>query len=312
VRSVALLAAALLLAGCGGDNEDDSGSSGLPPAGGAGGLVYAVPALPATLDPLAARGRFAQTVTRQVHEPLIARLSGPYGASAVQPGLALAAESSSGSTVWTLSLRRDVRFQDGSPFNAAAVLANSRRWASVRAGQGLLPGVFAVDAPRPDQVRFLLDRPDLQLPRRLSSPRLGIVSPQALAPPGGEGSSFRSTASGSGTGPFEPNTLSPDRIELVRNPAWWGSPLELGPALDGVDFLAAPAPAQRLSLLQSDGAQVADPLGAAELAVAAQDPLLKTLGGRRAGIGLAGSVRGLGSARGIPLLSRVWLTEIGG
>jgi peptide/nickel transport system substrate-binding protein len=230
----------------------------------------------------------------------------------VQTGLALAAEPSSGGTVWTLSLRRDVRFQDGTPFNAAAVLANSRRWATVRAGQGLLPAVFAVDAPRPDQVRFLLDRPDPELPRRLSSPRLGIVSPQALAPPGREGSSFRSTASGSGTGPFEPSTLSPARIELVRNPAWWGSQLELGPALDGVDFLAAPAPEQRLSLLRSNGAQVADPLGAAELAVAAQDPLLETVGGPRAGIGLAGSVRGLGSARGIPLLSRVWLTEIGG
>jgi peptide/nickel transport system substrate-binding protein len=310
--SATLLLATLPLGGCGGGDDENASSSGLPSAGGAGSLVYALPVLPATLDPLTARGRAAQTVSRQVHEPLVARLSGPYGATAVQPGLALLAEPSPDNAVWTLTLRRDVRFQDGTPFNAAAVLANSRRWTTVPAARGLLPGLFAVDAPRPDQVRFLLDRPDPALPRRLSSARLGIVSPLALAPQGGEGSSFRATATGSGTGPFEPGALSAARIELGRNAGWWGSPLGLGPALDGIAFLATPAPGRRLGLLESGQAQVADPLGATELAAAAQNPLLDTLGGPRTGIGLEGSVRGLDSARAVPVLSRVWLTDISG
>jgi peptide/nickel transport system substrate-binding protein len=306
---VALLALALLLVGCGGGDAGEDAATGLPSAGGGGTLVYAVPALPATVDPLAASDRTTQTISRQVYEPLVARLNGPYGATTVRPGLALSAEPSPDSSVWTVTLRRDVRFQDGTPFNAAAVLANSRRWTTLPKGRSLLPGLFAVDAPRPDQVRFLLDAPDPGLVGRLASPRLGIVSPQALAPQGGANSRLR-TAEGSGTGPFELGAVSATRIELSRNAAWWGSPIGLGPALDGAAFLAEPRPSQRLRLLEGGGVQVADPLGPAALAAVAGDPLLATVGGPELGIGLEGSVRGLDSARAVPLLSRVWLTDI--
>jgi peptide/nickel transport system substrate-binding protein len=274
-------------------------------------MVYVVPALPANFDPLAARDRTTQTVSRQVYEPLVSRLRGPYGATAVRPGLALSAESSPSGSVWTLTLRRDVRFQDGTPFNAAAVLANARRWTSLPKGRSLLPGLFAVDAPRPDQVRFLLDAPDPGLPGRLASPRLGIVSPQALEPPGGANSYLRTTE-GAGSGPFELEAVSPTRIELSRNAAWWGSSNGLGPALDGVAFLAEPLPGRRLAMLESGAVQVADALGPAALAAVADDPLLTTVGGPALGVGLEGSVRGLDSARAVPLLSRVWLTDISG
>ncbi len=282
----------------------------MPSAGGGGTLVYAVPALPATVDPLAATDRTSQTLVRQVYEPLVARLSGPYDATTVRPGLALAAEPSPDSSVWTLTLRRDVRFQDGNPFNASAVLVNARRWTTLPKGRVLLPGVFAVDAPRPDQVRFLLDAPDPGLASRLASPQLGIVSPHALAPQGGASARLR-TAEGAGTGPFELEAASATRIEFTRNTAWWGSPLGLGPALDSVAFLGEPLPGRRLALLEGGAIQVADALGPAALATAAEDPLLTTLGGPALGIGVEGSVRGLDSARAVPVLSRVWLTDIG-
>jgi peptide/nickel transport system substrate-binding protein len=306
----ALAALALLLGGCGGGDDDGSASAGLPSAGGGGTLVYAVPALPSNLDPLAAEDRTAQTVVRQVYEPLIAQISGPYESSAVQPGLALSAEPSPDSSVWTLTLRTGVRFQDGTPFNATAVLANSRRWISLPKGRGLLPGLFAVDAPRPDQVRFLLDGPDPKLANRLTSPRLGIVSPQALEPQGGERSRLRTTE-GAGTGAFEFGASDPSRIELARNAAWWGSREGLGPALDGVAFLAEPDPARRLALLEGGAAQVAVALGPVALTAVAEAPLLTAVGGPGEGIGLEGSVRGIDSARAIPLLSRVWLTDVG-
>jgi peptide/nickel transport system substrate-binding protein len=309
--ALALLSLALLLTACRGGDDGGGASAGLPTAGGGGTLVYAVPALPATLDPLAAGDRTAQTVSRQVYEPLVARLRGPYGATAVRPGLALSAEPSSDSSVWTLTLRRDVRFQDGTPFNAAAVLANARRWTTLTKGRSLLPGLFAVDAPRPDQVRFLLDGPDPGLAGRLASPRLGIVSPQALEPQGGANSRLRTTAE-AGSGPFELGAASATRIELSRNPAWWGSPSGLGPALDGVAFLAEPLPGRRLVLLKSGAVQVSDSLGPAALEAVAEDPLLTTVGGPALGVGLEGSVRGLDSARAVPLLSRVWLTDISG
>src|SRR3954451_22278363 len=160
LRAATLLVIGLLaLAGCGSGNGGTRVSTGLPPAGGGGTLPSAPPALPSPLDPLAARTRAEQIVSRQLYEPLIERLSGPYAQAAPQAGLALEARPSRDRTTWTVTLRPGVRFQDGTPFNAAAVLANSRRWQSEPGRQTLLPHLFAVDAPRPDEVRFLLDQP---------------------------------------------------------------------------------------------------------------------------------------------------------
>ena len=303
----------LALAGCG--DDDGSGTeigSRLPPAGGGGTLAYAVPSLPSTLDPLAAEGRAAETATRQVYEPLIERLTGPYGQNTPQAGLALSARPSGDRTTWRVTLRSGVRFQDGTPFNAAAVLANSRRWQSNPRGRALLPHLFAVDAPRPDEVRFLLDQPVADLPSRLASPRLGIVSPQALDPQSGQGASFVADAAGSGTGAFELRAAGPSRLELSRFSGWWGSPMGLGPALDGVTFVVAPLPGQRIRLLRDGAVQVADPLRASGLRVAETDPLLTTAGGPQSGIGLEGSVRGISSARLVPVLNSVWLTRLTG
>ncbi len=309
--TLAVLALAALV-GCGGGGSGTRGGSERPPAGGGGTLTYALPNLPAMLDPLAARGRTAQTVIRQVFEPLVARLSGPYGLDAQQPGLALSARPSGDRTTWTVTLRLGVRFQDGTPFNAAAVLANSRRWQSDPRGRALLPHLFAVDAPRPDEIRFLLDRPVRDFAGLLASPRLGIVSPGALEPQSGQRARFLRDTRGPGTGPFEPVAGGPARLELSRFAGWWGSPIGLGPALDGVTFVAAPQPDQRLRLLADGAVQVADPLDAAGVRAAGSDPLLNTVGGPRRGIGMEGSVRGISSALPVPSLSSVWLTRLTG
>jgi peptide/nickel transport system substrate-binding protein len=309
--AISLLGAAA--AGCGDDGGGDIGAaSGLPAAGGGGGLTYALPSLPTTLDPLAAGDRAAATVTRQVHETLVGRLTGPYREGKSQPGLALAVNPSRDRTTWRVALRPGVRFQDGTPFNSAAVLANARRWTSDPLGRRLLPDLFAVDAPRPDEVRFLLERPVVDLDAQLADPRLGIVSPRALNPESGERSRFRDDNPGSGTGAFQAGPIASDRIELSRHAGWWGTPLGLGPSLDGVTFLLAPRAAQRLQLLQQGTAQIADPLDSPGLRVAEADPLLSTVGGPASGIGIERSVRGIGSARTVSLLSEVWLTRLVG
>lgn len=314
LRAATLLALALLgLAGCGGGSGSGAQAGpGLPAAGGGGTLSYALPALPSTLDPLAARGRAELTIVRQVHEPLIEHLVGPYTPAAPQAGLALSARPSPDRSTWTVTLRSGVRFQDGTVFDASAVLANSRRWQSNPVGRQLLPHLFAVDAPRPDEVRFLLDRPVPDLVQRLSDPRLGIVSPRALSPPSGQGAAFIAGARGSGTGAFMAGPSGPGRLVLTRFPGWWGTPMGLGPALDDLTFVVARQPAQRLRLLQEDAAQVADPLGPGGMRAAEADPLLTTVGGPATGIGLAGSVRGIVSGSSVPVLSGVWLTNLTG
>lgn len=97
---------------------------------------------------------------------------------------------------------------------------------------------------------------------------------------------------------------------MARNAAWWGSRYRLGPALDQVDFLSVPPESERLELLLSGEAQVADELAPDAERRIARDPLLETIDAGRFTIGLERSVRGISSARVQPF-SGVWLTRVG-
>jgi peptide/nickel transport system substrate-binding protein len=302
----AALALAALAAGCGdGSSESAAGGAGQPAAGGT--LAIALPEGPGQLDPLLARTRTDLLLVRQIDEPLIESLAGPYGDVRRLPGLALSAHPSADRTIWRLRLRQGVRFQDGTLFNASAVLENARRWRTTPEGRSLLPGLVAADAPSPDLVRFIFDRPHPRLPKQLSSPRLGIVSPRALGSPHALAQARRT-----GTGAFELRERGPTGLLIARNTAWWGSQHQLGPALDQVQFRVVGGAAQRLALLRRGEVQVAERLGPAQLARLRGDPLLTELPGPGGtGLGLERSVRGIETAGEIPALSGVWLTRIG-
>jgi ABC-type transport system substrate-binding protein len=155
------------------------------------------------------------------------------------------------------------------------------------------------------------------LPRRLSSPRLAIVSPQALQPRSGEGARFLEDASGTGTGPFEVAAHGEDRLDLARSAGWWGTAIGLGPALDTVVFERAAGEEDRLRTLEEGEVEIAVSLLPSSLRVVASQPLLRVVASepllpvvRRGvrGAGVEASVRGF---RGGPQsLSSVWLTTI--
>ena len=309
---LAALVAASALAGCGGDeNEGTPALTAGEPLGEGGTLVWAVADQVTGIDPLAATTRAAQLVTRQIHEPLTATLVGPFGDTRRVPGLARRARSSGDETIWTLTLRSGVRFQDGEPFNADAVVANAERWQATAEGQALLPDLVDAFAPRFDVVRFILAEPDPAFDRRLAEPRLGIVSPRALETIDGADPEFR--ALGTGTGPFEIRERSTERQLLARNTDWWGaaSSVDLGPALEQIEFRTEPSSAVRLALLDAGDAQLADELVELQAEQAQADPLLYALPGPNATwLGLSRAVRGVDSAREIPSLSSVWLTNV--
>jgi ABC-type transport system substrate-binding protein len=311
----AVLAAALAVLAAAGCGDDDGGAGAVGDAGlepGTGdALVYALAGRARELDPLLARTRPEQVVARQVHEPLVESLTGPFGEVRRQRGLARSWRPSRDREIWRFELRRRVHFQDGTPFNASAVLVNAERWRTLAPGRALLPELVAADAPRPDLVRFILSRPVGDLPRRLASPRLGIVSPAALRPRSGRAADLVRTDR-SGTGPFELRERERERIVIARNVAWWGTRLDLGPALDQVEFRAVPTDPERLALLRGGTAQVADSLPRVAVREIRADPLLTFLtGGGREVLGLERSVRGLDSASAIEPLSEVWLTSVG-
>jgi len=309
-RILPVVLAAIALAGCDGDDAGMAPATATGEPGAGGALGWALAERPRDLDPLAADTRSEQLVTRQVHEPLTESLVGPFGDVRRLPGLSLTANGSADDTIWRFKLRPGVRFQDGTPFNAGAVLANGRRWLTTPAGRRLMPELFAVDSPRPNLVRFFVEQPDPLFPERLAAPQTGIVSPRALRPSSGEGAVLRSQER-SGTGPFELRGSDGAAVLVARNLAWWGTERELGPALDQVEFRIVAEPAERFALLEGGDVQLAEGLGPEQAAEARADPLLSVLPGPGADLGLERSVRGVDSAQEVPSLSGVWITRVG-
>jgi peptide/nickel transport system substrate-binding protein len=295
------------MAGCGGGSAE-SVSPGTPPSP-TGTLAIAIPAAPGTFDPLRARTAADRLVLGQIYEPLTRGLSGPYGETRQQPGLALSAESGAHDTIWRVRLRAGVRFQDGARLNASAVLENAQRWRTTAEGQSLLPGLAAVDAPRPDLVRFIFDAPDPNLMAQLASVRLGMVSPRALRSQ--RGLARLANGLSDGTGPFGIHDRDAGRVLLARNPRWWATRHDLGPAVELVDIRFVPGANRRLALLRGGSVQVAQGLGRAQLTELRHDPLLTDQAGPAGTrMGVERSVRDLRPSRGVPLLSRAWLTTV--
>jgi ABC-type transport system substrate-binding protein len=243
-----------------------------------------------------------------LHEPLVEDLAGPFDLVRRLPGLALSVLPSADRTVWRVALRPGVRFQDGTPFNASAVLANADRWLAAPEGRAVL-GELLVDAPRPDMVRFILPAPDPGFARRLASPRLGIVSPRAIADAAG-GPLDSTRLPESGTGPFELRERSSDRLLLARNTGWWGTERGLGPGVDQIELRVVPDSGQRLALLRDGTVRVAA-IDSRDLGAVRADPLLTEVrqsGG--AALGIERSVRGIPAGQPAPSLNAVWLTGI--
>ena len=310
--------AVALIAGCGGGSSAPFAGGSAPEPGEGGRVFYAIAEGPGSLDPLHAAGFSAQEVARQIFEPLTARMSGPYSAGGPpRPGLAVGWSHSGDSRVWSFRLRPGLRFQDGMPLDAAAVAANAERWRTDPVGRSLVPGLLAVAAPRPDTVRLILAQPSPGLPVRLADPRLGIVSPPALAPKSGVGAAFLG-ARRAGSGPFELRGRVASITVLERSPRWWGSDLGLGPSLQEVVFRIVPDDRRRAALLRGGAVRIASGLSPRSARAIARDPLLTAIGARPgpgpgAGewIGFERSVRGIDSGRPAPL-SSVWLALLSG
>ena len=302
--------AALLGAGCDG-GDDGAAVEAIAGPGERGSLVWALEERPLSLDPLFAESAAEQLVTRQIHEPLIAELGGPFEGRRRVAGLALAARPSNSGTVWRLRLRRGVQFGDGEPFNASSGARQCRTVAGLDRGFELL-GELLVDAPRPDLVRFILGEPDPGFAETLASPRLGLVSPRAIAAAAG-GELEASAATESGTGPFELRERSADSLLLAVNGDWWGGDRNLGPGLDQLEFRAVADPEQRFEALEQGAVQVASQLHSTQLRRVSENPLLTVIEGpAQLGLGVERSVRGIPADAPTPPLNGVSRTGIDG
>lgn len=146
---------------------------------------------------------------------------------------------------WEFALRKGVRFHDGSPFDARDVEASVKRALDLgqKGGQfasfvRLITGMQIVDS---HTIRFRTATPHAVLPRDLSSI---FIVPRSLA--GAATDDFNAGKAAVGTGPFRLQSFARgDRIELLRNDAYWGEK----PRWERVTLRILPQDAPRLAAL---------------------------------------------------------------
>src|SRR2546425_10397905 len=88
-------------------------------------FVFGAQGEPVQLDPAVITDGISSRITRQVFDGLV-RYRG--ATTEVEPALAEKWEVSSDGKVWPFQLRRSVKFHDGTPLDAAAVVWNFERW----------------------------------------------------------------------------------------------------------------------------------------------------------------------------------------
>jgi ABC-type transport system substrate-binding protein len=148
---------------------------------------------------------------------------------------------------WTFTLREGVRFHDGTPFDADAVVANLD---TLRREVGF-PGQAARVGPH--VVAVTLDRPNAALLSTLSQPFFSLQSPRQL-----EAKDPRPV----GTGPFRMTAARPGEVELEANPQYWGGP----PRLKRLVFRRLPGAEALVSALVAGEVDVTSALDQSRLA----------------------------------------------
>jgi peptide/nickel transport system substrate-binding protein len=132
VTAVAVAALTAGASGCAKSGRDNGGS------GKTGGtLVFAGAGDPRNFDPILNDDGESLRVIRQVYDTLIQNKP---GTAELQPALAEKWDHDPTGTEWTFSLRKGVKFTDGTDFNAAAVCFNFDRWYNMKgdAAQSLM------------------------------------------------------------------------------------------------------------------------------------------------------------------------------
>ncbi|MDP8949448.1 MAG: ABC transporter substrate-binding protein [Actinomycetota bacterium] len=232
------LTGAVLLgvAGCGGGGEIQGGQGG----GGGGGnniFTFGQGSDPLTLDPIHITDSESSKVARQMFDSLLG--FAPESTDVV-PALATEVpEAENGGLSYTFNLREGVKFHDGEPFNAEAVVFNFERWKNTKnpyhAGGGSQSGNFSyfqnyfggfdaesniekIEAVDDYTVRFTLREPQGPFLDNIAQSNFGMASPKAI-----KEDVEKFWQNPVGTGPFKFVSWNKGtEVNLEQNSDWWG------------------------------------------------------------------------------------------
>ena len=263
--------------------------SGNSPSQASTTLVFAGAADPVVLDAALISDGESFRVVYQITETLVGLKP---GTTKLAPLLATSWKKSPNGRRWTFTLRRNVRFHDGTPFNAAAVCANFDRWYNFKGAQqsssasyyyNVTFGGFKTKNPsgalykncqaRGSNIAVInLKRPYGPFISAMTLTPFAIQSPTSMRE--NDADKGRLTSDGvyqplgkygvpggvtAGTGPFKLDSWRiGDKLELERNDDYWGRKA----GLERLIIRAIPDNAARLQALQTgeiDGYDLVEP-----------------------------------------------------
>jgi ABC-type transport system substrate-binding protein/ABC-type dipeptide/oligopeptide/nickel transport system permease component len=231
-------------------------------------LTVALQLEPPTLDPTSGAAAAIDEVTyRTIFEGLTTL--DPTGRAV--PLLATRWDMAPDARSYVFHLRPNVRFQDGTPFDAHVVAFSLMRATASGSSNALaeaLGEIEAVEMLDPLTVRIRLRTADAALPSLLAYGDAVMVAPQSVA---------NLATRPIGTGPFRfADWRRGDRLTLVRNDAYWGAK----PSLARLDFRFIADPAAAYAATRGHAIDLFPDYPAPEnLAGLARDPSLKVVSG---------------------------------
>ncbi|UNK19496.1 ABC transporter substrate-binding protein [Paenibacillus sp. N3/727] len=288
--AAAALGFILLLSACGGQQASSgstaaAGTLAVRGASAQGGeLTFALATSPDTLDPHRSGLAVSVRVIRTIHDSLVVQLPD----HTIKPWLATEWEISEDGLSYTFKLREDVKFQDGTPFNAEAVKFNFDRIldpaTKASNAAALLQPYQSSEVINEYTVKLNLSTPSRAFLGNLSQALLGIVSPTAAKKYGDQLGQHPV-----GTGPFKFVKWEENAgIQVERNPDYkWAPELVTNQGasyLDGIDFRIVPEEATRIGSVQSKQVLAAETVPPQNILTLEKDPNFQLLQANTVGL----------------------------
>lgn len=261
-------------------SEDSSGDEGSDEAEAQDGkktLVFGRGNDSLQLDPSKVTDGESIYVTNQIFDPLVRYKT---DSTEVQPALATEWNVSDDGLVWTFTLRDDVKFHDGTDFNAEDVVYNFERWTTsgdfsyyaymFGSTDEDMGGIIEnVEATGDYEVQFTLSEPNAPFLQTLAMPPFGIASPEAIEKHGED--FFKNPV---GTGPFVFEEWIPDdKITLSKNEDYFGEVAKI----DEVIFRTIPDNGARFLELQAGSIDLMKGLNPQDIQTAEDDENLQVI-----------------------------------
>ena len=143
-----------------------------------------------------------------------------------EPRTAASLTPNADQSVWTLKLKPNIKFADGTAYDAAAVVFNLKRHIELKGRSlGLVSTMKTFETPDPLTVVITLTAPNSTIPFALASAPGMIASPAVIQ---AQGANFATNAPNAGAGPFVFSSFKPkEAVVYKKNPNYWNGPVYL-------------------------------------------------------------------------------------